>query len=463
MSARSVGVVGAGLMVLVTACTRPATAPADGPVFLERACPDDVTVQVVPDHRCGVVVPASGGSTETFVVIVEPPTPSNAAPVLETGVDLGMAPDYGGLAPIAQRTGRRVVIVDLPGTGHSQPSLDCPEVESLDDAVGARHPTRLVEAVAACRARLEQEGADVAALTPPRLGEALAEVMAALGEPRWVVMGHGTTAEAGRQVALVHPDRVEALVVDSLVADPGLDVSRVVAAVAALCRADSGCRRRHGDPELAWERARRELDRQPLRVAFPGGTGRIDGETLERGVRWLTAPVDGPPDLPAFLDEAASRRPGPHLQLLAATLSVAPPLCVGYVPKCETDERLVIGATLSAQCPTAAGLPDWEAVCRAWGVSQRPRDTTPLTAVPVLALSGGLDPFAPPALVDRELAQLVPDAHRIELGAGGHNVLGAECTRSIRTAWLAGDVRERPRPNRCLDAPPEFDREGETP
>ncbi|MFC5179358.1 alpha/beta fold hydrolase [Nocardioides taihuensis] len=426
-------------------------------MFVERACPDDVEVLVVPAHRCGVVVPEPGEPEEIFVVVVEPPVPSDAAPVLETGVDLGMTPAYGGLAPIAQRTGRRVVIVDLPGTGHSQPSLDCPEVESLGDATASDDPARLTDAVAACRARLQREGVDVAGLIPARLGEALAAVMTALDEPRWVVMGHGTTAEAGRQLALTHPERVEALVVDSLVADPGIDLDPLVIAVSDLCRAEPGCRRRYGDPEQDWRRARRDLDRRPLSVDIPHGTVRIDGATLERGVRWLTGPVEGPAALPAFLEEAATRRPGPHLQLLAATLSVAPPLCVGYVPKCETDERLVIGATLSAQCPTAAQLPGWQGVCRAWGITTDQADPTHLTGVPVLALSGRLDPFAPPELIDSHLQRLAPDAHHVELAAGGHNVLGVECTRTVRNTWLAGDLDQPPSPEPCLQDPPTFD------
>lgn len=453
-------VVVAVVMATVGGCTTEPTEPlrhGDGPVFAGRACPDDVEVLVVPAHRCGVVVPEPGGLDEIFVVVVEPPVPSDAAPVLETGVDLGMIPDYGGLAPIAQRTGRRVVIVDLPGTGHSQPALDCPEVESLGDANASENPARLTDAVAACRARLQRGGADIAALTPARLGESLAAVITALDEPRWVVMGHGSTAEAGRQLALTHPELVEALVIDSLVADPGLDLDPLVAEVSDLCLAEPRCRRRYGDPQHNWRRARSDLDRRPLTVPVPGGTVRIDGATLERGVRWLTGPVGGPPDLPAFLMEAATRRPGPHLQLLAATLSAAPPLCVGYVPKCETDRRLVIGATLSAQCPTAAHLPGWRGVCRAWGIPADSATATPLTGVPVLALAGGLDPFAPPALVDRRLRHLVPDAHRVVLAAGGHNVLGVECTRTVRNSWLTAEVRESPPPQPCLNDSPSFD------
>ena len=282
---------GLALATAMTGCTSSTDdRPRGGARYEQVPCPDDVEVLVVPPHTCGFVTPDPEGPTRIFVVTVEPPTPTTASPVLETGVDLGMTPAYGGLAPIAQRTGRRVVIVDLPGTGHSTPSLECREVESLGDAVARRQPARLTEAVAACRERLEGEGADVAALSPDHLGESLAAVMTALDEPQWVVMGHGTTAEAGRQVALAHPDRVEALVVDSLVADPGLDLDRVVADIATACRADGRCVRRYGDPVGLWRRARQSLADSPLRVDVMGTPVLIDDLTLERGVRWLTGP-----------------------------------------------------------------------------------------------------------------------------------------------------------------------------
>lgn len=430
---------------------------SSGPRFEEITCPDDVEILVVPTHTCGLVAPESDAPQRIFVVVVEPPVPSDASPVLETGVDLGMTPSYGGLAPIAQRTGRRVIIVDLPGTGHSTPSLECPEVEALGDEAAHRGASDMADAVTACRTRLVAAGADIDALTPSRLGEALAAVMTALDVPRWVVMGHGTTAEAGRQLALTHPDRVEALVVDSMVADPSTDVRQVIADIARACRADRACLRRNGDPAVRWQQARRALRREPLLVEVGETTVTIDERTLERGVRWLTAPVAGPAQLPAFLREAATRTPGHHLQLLAATLSVAPPLCVGYVPKCETDQRLVLGATLSAQCPTAADLEVWSAACRAWGIAMEQHDAVPLTGVPTLALYGGYDPFAPLGTVTERLGALLPEAFRVELAAGGHNVLGVECVRNIRNAWLSRDVSLKPPRAACLSAPPIFE------
>ncbi len=419
-------------------------------------CPDDVEVLVVPKHECGFVTPDPDDALRIFVVAIEPPQPSNLSPVLETGVDLGMAPAYGGLAPIAQRTGRRVVIVDLPGTGHSVPSLDCPQVEALGAL--ADEP-QVAEAVAECRRQVEASGGRSDLVTPARLGEAMYAVMEALDEPTWVVMGHGTTAEAGRQVALAHPDRVEALVVDSLVTDPDADIAQVVAGIAEECRTDADCLRAHGDPENRWRAALRRLDRRPVVVEVPGDQPTevtIDADVLERAVRWLVAPVGNPALLPAMLAEAAAGTPAQHLGLFAATMSAAPPLCVGYVPKCETEQRLVIGTTLSAMCPAVAASDNWSGVCEAWGVPTSSDEVQPLTDVPTLALLGAHDPFGKPDVIRARLAQLVPDAFVVEYRAGAHNVLGAECPREVRNEWLAGDVNDPPPDLPCLSAPIDF-------
>jgi pimeloyl-ACP methyl ester carboxylesterase len=439
---------------LVACSSAPGDEKPAGPRFEEVGCPDDVEVLVVPAHRCGYVVPDDTDPRRIFVVEVQPPEPTDLSPVLETGTDLGMTPGYGGLAPIAQRTGRRVVIVDLPGTGHSEPSMDCPQAEALGDATPE---AELIAAIAECRDRVEAEGLDPGLVTPDRLGEALFAVMEALGEPRWVVMGHGTTGEAGRQVALAHPERVEALVLDSVVTDPGAEVAEVVESVGRACHHDVRCARRYGNLELLWDRAIARLSRRPLTVEVGDTTVAIDPATLERAVRWIVAPSSlGPGLLPAMLAEAASGRPSANLELFARTVSVAPPLCVGFVPKCETGQRLVIGSTLSAICPAVADTDAWSAACETWGVDAGDTDIQPLTGVPTLALFGDHDPYADATAIRAGLLERVPEAFVVEQVAGGHNVLGSECPREARNVWLTGDVANPPPELPCLSDPIDF-------
>ena len=309
-------------------------------------------------------------------------------------------------------------------------------------AAASEDTSGLVAAIAKCRDEVEAAGVDPGDLTPERLGDVLYAVMTALDEPRWVVMGHGTTAEAGRQVALAHPELVEALVLDSVVVDPHVDIDAVMGPIATACRADRFCRHAYGDPGRTWERAHVRLADQPMQVDVLGTMVTIDADALERAVRWVAAPaVLGPGHVPALLAEAAAGEVGPMLRSFAQTLSVAPPLCVGYVPKCDTEQRLVLGATLSAMCPSVAETDGWREGCQAWGVGVDTTAERELTGVPTLALYGAHDPFAAPDFIRDRMSRLIPDAFLVEQGNGGHNVLGTECPRDVRHDWLAGDIQ----------------------
>ena len=412
---------------------------------------------MIQEHSCGTVVArrASGLDVRIFVVVVEPPTPSDAAPILITGTDLGSTPTYGGIAPVAQRTGRRTVIVDLPGTGHSSPSLDCPEISSHPGSAATRD--LLVGAVSRCRQRLQRAGVEPKEMTTPQLAEDLSSVMSALGTPRWVLMGDGTTADVAVFVARTHPQAVEALVLDSPVQSglrPAERLKSIVVEIAAACRREATCRKSYGDVEHLWKLAHRRLAREPITLTTREAVVVLDSTGLDRAARWLLAPsTQGPATLPAFLTEVVERRPGKFLDLYAATVAAAPPLCVGYLPKCEVTDHLAHGAVLSTLCPTVADTSDWHQLCSAWGVGARTESRQPVREVPVLALYGKYDPFADPADVRRQLHAQVPGAFVVEAPKSGHNVLADPCIRSLRNAWLAGDTSKPPAEPPCLHGP----------
>jgi pimeloyl-ACP methyl ester carboxylesterase len=444
------------LLLPATACTALTSPRASASAsYVTVRCPLDVEISVVPQHTCGkVALPAARGPrTRIFVVQVEPPRPTDRAPVLETGTDAGMTPSYGGLAPIAQRTGRRVVIVDLPGAGHSTPSLDCPEVESLTRTSSAASATRddaVISAIAACRSRVAEHGTDPRMAKPDKLGQALFAVASALKLPRVAVMGHGTTAQAAIALARQHPGIVEAVVLDSPLegteSAQGV-IDAVVQDVATSCRVDPQCLKPYGDPATAWSEAQRRASTQPMTLHANDKTIVLDPEELTRAVRWLVAPVDhGPTRLPALLAEAASGKQGPVLTDYAVARLEAPPLCVGYLPKCQAG--VAIGAALSAICATVGPDSDWQNLCHAWRV-RRDVDGTPVTGVPALALVGRYNPFITPAAARRELGRQMPKAFVVDDPVDGHNVLGDDCMREIRNGFLEEPTAPPPSPS-CL-------------
>lgn len=425
--------------------------------YSEVACPADVEVAIVPPHTCGevTITPTEGSAVRLFVTQVEPPEPSDRAPVLETGTDVGMVPGYGGLAPIAQRTGRQLIIVDLAGTGHSTPSLACPEVDaSPTTATSALEDPSILDAIESCRSRLEEAGVDPDLGTPDALGDQLAGVAAAMALDRVVVMGHGTTAAAAIALARRHPELVEALVVDSVAApvtDPALPVRAVAREVASACRGDRRCSAEYGDLDDLWRRSVDRARTSPLSVRGTSADVVVHEAELMRAVRWLVAPVaQGPSLLPALLREAATGRPATQLSSYASARTVGTPLCAGYLPKCDGAQAPALGAVLSAQCPQPPGS-EWSAACAAWGTDDWTDEVRPVRDVPALALVGRFNPFATPEQAREYFARVLPDAHVVEDPVSGHNVLGTDCMRQVRNEWLEDPTVTPPEPD-CLNA-----------
>ena len=246
---------------------------------------------------------------------------------------------------------------------------------------------------------------------------------------RWVIQGHGTTAEAGRRLALQHPERVEALVLDSLVTDPVVADDEVVERVAMACRADHACKRTYGDPARAWASPRPEW------LAGPGRRRRrhadLDRLRHPRARRPLVAgPVEEPSQLPALLAEAAAGRPGEQ-STLSPRLWPRHRHCASATCRSAPASRPAIGAVLSAM-PDGRRGGGVGCACKAW----------------VGGLRTGSDPAgrsASPRAVRRSRPVRQPERHsrparragagrlRRRLRERGHNVLGSDCPRSVRS------------------------------
>jgi UDP-N-acetylmuramate dehydrogenase len=102
-----------------------------------------------------------------FITKLEPPGGNpDPDPVAILDDDIGSWPEYGGLSP---RSNREVYIIDGRGSGHSEPSLACPEVDEIrattlvtatDDE---QTRATFLDAVAACHERLTAGGIDLSA------------------------------------------------------------------------------------------------------------------------------------------------------------------------------------------------------------------------------------------------------------------------------------------------------------
>jgi pimeloyl-ACP methyl ester carboxylesterase len=481
------------LCLAVTGCTGDESTgdPAPRPATFEKvACPSDVDASVLAPITCGYLsVPedrADPGqrTLRLFVVRVEPSERLHEEPVFITGTNLGNAPNYGGIAPVAQRVGREAILLDPRGVGHSEPSLACPEVEARQPAVLAAGTTdeavreAFLSAVAECRQRLEGEGIDLDAYTVEAMAADAEDLRRALGIETWNVHSYGTAARITLEMLRSSDSGVRAAFMDSPEphqVDPRREGARALHAslehLASLCRDDRRCRRQFGDPSVTLERALRRLAGAPQRVEVLDPASGEDVSVLVDDVmllRLLRAVLsDGgssgslflPESVPALVSLAARGRLAELGPLLTPLAGEDTAYCTGYVPKCADQMALSEGVYYSVLCRDA-GIPDdpegvesdamaaepayaemfgdnpYGDVCSRWGEVERTADPPPLVEsdVPALVLVGGFASYNRLTTIRAGIAGL-SDATVVVNPRHGHNVIIGACMIEIRLRW----------------------------
>lgn len=204
-------------------------------------CPDKPTLQ------CGTLrVPldrsAPGGGTVDLAVVVGGNPGADRTMVFLTG-----GPGQGGAAAAARVFPRfaevgarqRIVMLDQRGTGAG--ALQCPELQDQMRSSDLTVPSEA--AVTACATTIGAARAHYA--TSDTVAD-LEDLRAALGAPRWSLDGVSYGSYVAQRYAAAHPDRVDKLVLDSVVPVTGFDplLTDVYPEVARVLRdvcAKSGC------------------------------------------------------------------------------------------------------------------------------------------------------------------------------------------------------------------------------
>ena len=178
---------------------------------------------MVGDVDCAwLTVPESRARPDSSLIQVLVTTvraPSGAPdqePMLVTG-SAGQ-PNYAGIAPLAQRVRRDVIIVDTRGTGHSTPALSCPELNATAPKIWVNPDSAndlLRAAIASCHARLTSEGIDLASYDVVEAAADLETLRVALGVEMWNVIAYGAGTRLAFELLRQAPDKIRAVIVDS--------------------------------------------------------------------------------------------------------------------------------------------------------------------------------------------------------------------------------------------------------
>jgi pimeloyl-ACP methyl ester carboxylesterase len=461
------------LALATTGCTSdpsPDPSPERRSALREVACPEEVATAVVGEVECAyLTVPESrsGSSTrqrrqiEIFVAIVNAGEEgASREPVLVTS--LGNTPNYGGIAPMAQRVRREVIIVDTRGTANSRPALDCPEIEE---------PGGFEDGVSSCYKRHVASGIDVSNYNVSEAAQDLEELREELGIDRWNLASYGAGSRLALELLRIAPDYVRALVLDSPETpdvDPrqlaGPETLDAVREVLAACASDTACRAAYPESQGLLGRAIRALERKPARLTLSGLESavrvRLDPPLLVRFLRQLLSdaskgPFFRPTSVPAALTAVVERQWSALRPELGLALLYGGPSCAGYRPFCLPAHRPFAGVELTVLCrdvaPFAATarnhLPagfreafdegPWHTACDAWRVdpSREAVSKLPEWDGPVLVATGQFDPYTDDQELRRSLAGLT-QASYVTDPAFGFNPMPRPCVSAVRNAWL---------------------------
>lgn len=319
------------------------------------------------------------------------------------------------------RRNRDVVLVDQRGTGQSN-LLNCPSSGSREDMRGYFAEPLASERIRACRIELEKT-ADLTLYTTSIAMDDLDDVRAALGYDRINVYGGSYGSTTSLVYLRQHGQHVRSVAVFG-VAPPSAKiplsfakgVQDAVDRLIADCAADSACNGAYPDVAGDLKKVLQQFDKGPVEVeatnVYTGASQKVSvhRDAFVDGIRQLLYSPNAAAALPALLHLGAGGNLGPLVGTMFQVVS-------------QIDSRIARGMQLSVICaedvpfitpeevkttsansfygdarvrPTIRACGEWPKM----KVSESFLDPVK-SDVPVLLVSGALDPVTPPWLAER--------------------------------------------------------------
>ncbi len=358
---------------------------------------------------------------------------------------------------------RDVILFDQRGSGLSQPSLNCPEIEA---AIRARFETAApfaVEfaarrrAVQRCRDRLLRNSIDLSAYDTDASAADLNDLRVALGIRTWNLLGVSYGTRLALDEMRRYPSGIRSVLLDSVYPPDVGGLAHVVAggerAVRQLvdgCASEPVCATAY--PHLAQliDRAYSSLTAHPYRGTVNLGAGKggkiplaIEGADLIGGVYSALYDERLIPILPSAIAALAHGND-----------AIIPPLAQQAIPFATSQSE---GAYLSVDCADSqhtdsadnqrvlADPGRWSVVltessapyCGLWHVPSERDFATPVHSdIPTLVLAGRYDPVTPPA-DSQATARALTHATFVEIDGIGHGVIFSNpCGSAIYRSFL---------------------------
>ena len=430
-------------------------APSAGAAVAFAPCSASASLQCatldVPLDRSGQVA----GTVRLAAVRRQAPTnPAKTAVVALAGgpgqAATPLALAFGDIMAPALGT-RDLLVFDQRGTGDSTP-LRCPFFGTSLSAIGNR-----------CASEL---GVARGQYTTVASAEDLESLRAQIGYDKLVLYAVSYGTKVALEYASRHPDRVESLVLDSLVLPGGPDTlqrstfAAMRRVLGDLCAGDA-CANISRNPAADLARQVKRLSRKPLRGRLTDGSGRRQKAAMGRGdlLNILLSGDNNPTlraELPGALTSARRGDSSPLLRLGARSAGIinlrrqsaggdfsdavfAATLCEeGAFPW----ERTASGPTRAKQAKarvkelgnapfypfngSSALATEIIELCVAWPVvAPPPAPTGPLPNVPTLVINGAADLRTPIEDANR-ITEFIPGAQVLAIPYTGHSAAASD-------------------------------------
>ncbi|HOU13803.1 MAG TPA: alpha/beta hydrolase [Anaerolineae bacterium] len=450
-----------------------ATASADGKwgVFEAADCEyedlADVTLEcgyvaVPQDHRdpgsdtiwLAVTIVRSGGAAKPDPVVYLAGGPGGSA-----------TDDVEGWLDQAFLEERDLILFDQRGTGSSEPSLNCAELEGESGQ-------KDVEAAQECRDRLEAEGIDLTLYNSAQSAADLDMLRRALGYESWNLLGISYGTRLALTAMRDYPAGIRSVILDSgyppevdAYEQEALNGVRAIETLLAGCAADAACNKAYPDLEGRFYRLLSALDENPVEFTAYDPEYEEDIDVLLDGSelvnRLFQALYDAEviPVLPYVIDLIdRGEYETAYAWLLGDETAYARPRqeeeedftdSEGLFYSVECNEEAIFNdldaarqAVEAADSAVAEYLyVDVEAmfeICKIWGAGAASAiETQPVRSdIPTLLLAGDYDPITPPAWAE-SAARYLSNGYLFVFPGVGHSVVDSgECAQSLVTAFL---------------------------
>ena len=444
----------------VTSCHRALPGEGSAALALSPCRPHGANEEV----RCGTFEVWENRATRAgrrikLAVDVVPALSTSPAPdpvfVLAGGPGQGAADTVGVVLPMLEKLHRKhdLVFVDQRGTGASSP-LKCHLAE--DAGVGDTLRDKLRDGVdtpglRACLAGLEDAGLDPSAYTTSPAMDDLDDVRAALGYGSIDLWGVSYGTRAALVYLRQHPEHTRAVVVDgvdppsmSLLVSSAENAERAFDKVFAACKADPACARAFPDLRTKLTALLASLEAHPATTTLADPTtGAPTLVTITRtsfllDLHGLLYKPEIAALLPLVIDSASRGDFAPFAAQAVTTSAIGDQISEGmyFSVVCAEDAPLATPEVVAAHTKDTllgdAFATSILGVCSFW-----PKGPVPAgfhepvsSAVPVLLLSGDLDPVTPPSRAE-EARPMLTASTSVVVPATGHNTSSTGCVPDL--------------------------------